>query len=128
LRPGRIGIDATLDFCDALVMAVDHANDRDCASYEDGTDRNQQTAQTCDCVDQSHDRLRSPQGLKAPQFYPAYAALKGRSSTVALAFVQVTAALAFASATVALAFVSATVALAFASATIARVCFSHDRS
>jgi hypothetical protein len=43
-----VGIDAALDLCHALLMADDHRRDRDCAAYEDGADRNQQTAQARD--------------------------------------------------------------------------------
>jgi len=44
LRPGSIGIDAALDFGDALGVAVNHAGDGDRAADEDGADRNQQRA------------------------------------------------------------------------------------
>jgi hypothetical protein len=40
----RVGIDAALDFRDALVMAVNHSDDRDRTAHEDGTNWNQQTA------------------------------------------------------------------------------------
>ena len=43
-----IGIDAALDLCHALLMADDHRGDRDCAAYEDGADRDQQTTQARD--------------------------------------------------------------------------------
>jgi hypothetical protein len=38
-----IGIDAAFDLCHALLMADDHCGDRDCAAYEDGADRDQQS-------------------------------------------------------------------------------------
>src|SRR5215471_1902430 len=53
LRPGGVGIDAALDFREALVMAVNHPGDRDRAADEDGADRNQQSSQTEDGIDQS---------------------------------------------------------------------------
>jgi hypothetical protein len=42
LRPGSIGIDATLDFGETLVMAVNHSDDRNRTTNQDRANRNQQ--------------------------------------------------------------------------------------
>jgi hypothetical protein len=61
LGPGAVGVDATLDFGDPLVMAVNHADNRDRASDQDGADGNQQRAQAEDGIDQSVHALSSSQ-------------------------------------------------------------------
>jgi hypothetical protein len=54
LWPRSIGINAALDFGDALIMAMNHANDRDHTTDDDGRDRNQQTAQARNGIYDSH--------------------------------------------------------------------------
>jgi hypothetical protein len=43
LWPRSIRIDAALDLGNALIMTMNHANNRDHPTYYDGADRNQQT-------------------------------------------------------------------------------------
>jgi hypothetical protein len=54
LRPRSIWVDAALDFGDALVMAMNHRRDRNRATDQNRADRNQQTAEACNRINQSH--------------------------------------------------------------------------
>jgi hypothetical protein len=62
LWPLRIGINASLDLGKAFLMTVDHAGDCDYAPNDNCANRNQQTAQTCNRIDQTH---RWTSGAKA---------------------------------------------------------------
>jgi hypothetical protein len=73
LRPGSIGIDSAFDLRQPLLMAVNHANDRDCATNQDCANRNQQTTQTEDSI---HEIVHAsvPSGAKAQFPWTAFAA------------------------------------------------------
>ena len=68
-----VGVDAALDFREALLVANNHRGDGDRSSYEDRDDRYQERAQTRNRVDQSH-ATSLPQGPKPPAFSGALTA------------------------------------------------------
>jgi hypothetical protein len=43
-RRSSVGVDAALDFGDALLVAEDHGGDGDCASHDNRYNRDQQAA------------------------------------------------------------------------------------
>ena len=59
-------------------MAMNHADDRDCAAYQNCADRNQQATQAEDSI---HEIVHAsvPSGAKARNADPPDAALKGRA-------------------------------------------------
>jgi hypothetical protein len=64
-----VRIHAALDLCDSFLVAMDHANNYDCAAYQNRYDRDQQAAQAGNRIDQSiHSPSPDPAGAKALVF------------------------------------------------------------